>query len=195
MDFAGKLNNVLGSFSFFFHSGEGIFNQRDDNIFGISILPKLEIREVKSPSRYIKNSNNIHLWKYSNTSGEYSIFYNPLKIRRGGREGQQSFVNVSSGKMEDENRSREGLVRSFTRYSILLSISIFHFHPSTPSIHSPASKREALRINLSLRRAEKRERKLINPYAFHFHGVVFHEGEKGVACFLRDFHASNPRFP
>lgn len=128
--------------------------------------------------------------KYSNTSGEYSIFYNPLKIRRGGRGGQQSFVNVSSGKMEDENRSREGLVRSFTRYSILLSISIFHFHPSTPSIHSPASKREALRINLSLRRAEKRERKLINPYAFHFH-----EGEKGVACFLRDFHASNPRFP
>lgn len=51
MDFAGKLNNVLGSFSFFFHSGEGIFNQRDDNIFGISILPEfeLEIREVKSP--------------------------------------------------------------------------------------------------------------------------------------------------
>lgn len=67
MDFAGKLNNVLGSFSFFFSPDKGIFDQRieqrDDNIFGISILPEfeLEIREVKSPSRYIKNSNNIHL--------------------------------------------------------------------------------------------------------------------------------------
>lgn len=65
MDFAGKLNNVLGSFSFFFSPDKGIFDQRieqrDDNIFGISILPKLEIREVKSPSRYIKNSNDIHL--------------------------------------------------------------------------------------------------------------------------------------